>query len=174
MTTKNSGLSVTNTAGDVGSFNWCHSDVTLKEFSVLCSPLGEMLAPICEASEHAEKLKDHDLSEQSTISSNFSSGDPRSLSETFTSLNRDFSCFNSQNKPHRTLPEIAKYSRRKNQVNGRSVSVSEAFIRKDGSDNASPKSFEKYLLELAIDFLPCLIAIIWAAAIFLSMPHQTR
>jgi hypothetical protein len=130
-----------------------------------CVLLREMLAPICEISEHAsgEKYEDTDLSEQSKASSIILVGEQSSLSETFTWLNRDFSCFNSKKKPSRSSREHVKLATGESVRH--STSTSDSLIRKE---QPVATSFEQQILSLTIDFLPCLIAIILAIALFLS------
>jgi hypothetical protein len=124
---------------------------------------GLVLSPICESSEQisAERLPGD---EQSGTSYSLSSGancEARSLSETFASINKS-ALTNLQRKSCKTTAQTMKAVHRET---GQNVPCS-----KEDPKN----SLEMFTLAVAIDVLPCIIAVIWAAAIFFSMPSHAH
>uniref|UniRef100_A0A7S0QE21 Uncharacterized protein n=1 Tax=Cryptomonas curvata TaxID=233186 RepID=A0A7S0QE21_9CRYP len=131
------------------------------------SSWGLVLTPICESSEQfsAEKLPGDEHSSLSRALSSGANCEARSLSETFASINKS-SVTNSQRRSC------------KGTVLSKTVDRETC---KYGLDNRTTEEERKSLiclknftLAVAIDILPCIIAVIWAAAIFFSMPSHAQ
>jgi hypothetical protein len=133
------------------------------------SSLGLVLSPICESSEQisADKLS---CDEHSRISCPLSSGancEARSLSETFASINQ-CALTNSQRRSCQGTVLSTKVVDR--------ASIRKRLDNRPCSEERrkSLQCLEKFTLAVAIDILPCIIAVIWAAAIFFSMPAHAQ
>ena len=131
------------------------------------SPWGLVLTPICESAEQisADKLPGDDHSSLSCSLSSGASCEARSLSETFASINKS-AVINSQRRSCKGTV--------KSNVVDRETSQYATDNRAAEAERQSMIQLKKATLAVAIDILPCIIAVIWATAIFFSMPSHTQ
>ena len=129
-----------------------------------------MLSTICETSDLVGIFKENEMHGNVKDAYKDSGEDLSSVSETFIYLNKpdihsnSHACSSRRSEKANAIDDHHKVRRK----------VPTVPARQHPDDTLSENTLQDYLVSFTIDVVPCLIAAIWAIAIFLSMPGQSR